>query len=229
MKVAVYARYSTDRQDSRSIDDQFRRCHAFAAGRGFSVVAEFKDAAESGAHLERADMQRMLAATRKRGGAPFQAVLVDDLSRLSRDLGNTWRIVFEDLANVDVRVVDCTTGMASDGEGARLMYGATALVNDYFLQLVRTETHRGLEGRALQGFWTGGRVYGYSTVVEPNPPDPEHPRKRPVIDEREAGVVRRIFRLFVEGMSLKRIACLLNEEGIPAPHDGGKGNKNGRG
>ena len=42
-------------------------------------------------------------------------------------------------------------------------------MNDTFLQLVRTETHRGLEGRALGGFWTGGRVYGYPTIKEPNP------------------------------------------------------------
>src|SRR5262249_14781916 len=41
-----------------------------------------------------------------------------------------------------------------------------------FLQLVKTETHRGLEGRALGGFWTGGRVYGYALRKEENPPDP---------------------------------------------------------
>jgi len=65
-----------------------------------------------------------------------------------------------DLASVGVRVVDCTTGMASDSAGARLTFGALALVNDTFLQLAKTETHRGLEGRALAGFWTGGRVFG---------------------------------------------------------------------
>lgn len=227
--VAIYARYSTDRQDARSIDDQMRRCRAFAAERGYSVIAEYKDAAMSGAHLQRADMQRMLAAAQKDGRPPFKAVLVDDLSRLSRDLGNTWRIVFEDLASVDVKVVDVATGLASDGAGARLTFGAMALVNDTFLQLVRTETHRGLQGRALAGFWTGGRVYGYTTLEEENPPDPEHRRKRPVIDEKEAEVVRRIFRLFAEGMAFRKIAHLLNDEGIPAPHDGGKGHKIGQG
>lgn len=34
------------------------------------------------------------------------------------------------------------------------------------LQIVRSETLRGLEGRALAGFWAGGRVYGYRTVRE---------------------------------------------------------------
>src|SRR5262245_15211535 len=170
--AAIYARYSTDRQDARSIDDQVRRCRAHAATNGLDVRAEYSDAATSGAHVEREGMQKLLAAARARSGPPFQIVLVDDLSRLSRDLGDTWQIVFRDLASAGVRVIDVTTGLASDGAGARLTFGALALVNDTFLQLVRAETHRGLEGRALAGFSTGGRCYGYATVQEDNPPEP---------------------------------------------------------
>lgn len=224
--VVIYARYSTDRQDARSIDDQVRRCRGYAADRELTVRTVYQDAAQSGAHLDRVDMQRLL---RHAQGGAFAAVLVDDLSRLSRDLGNTWRIVFEELAAVNVRVIDVTTGMASDGAGARLTFGAMALVNDTFLQLVRAETHRGMEGRAIAGFSTGGRTYGYSAVTEENPPDPEHPRKRAVIDDAEAYIVVRIFRLFAEGASLKGIAATLNAEGLAAPNDGGRGNKIGRG
>ena len=227
--VAVYARYSSDRQDARSIDDQLRRCREFASARGWQVLAEYKDAAQSGATLDRADMQRLLADVKRRGGAPFSAVLLDDLSRLSRDLGDTWRIVFEDLASTNVTVIDCTTGMASDGAGARVTFGAMALVNDTFLQLVRSETHRGLEGRAIKGFWTGGRVYGYSTVQEPNPPDPEHPRTIVVVNEEQAAVVRRIFELASRGTGFAKIADTLNQGGIPAPYDGVVGKKRGRG
>lgn len=229
LPVVIYARYSTDRQDARSIDDQFRRCRAHAEKHGFKVIAEYKDAAISGAHVERAGMEALLAASRAKGAGRPRAVLVDDLSRLSRDLGNTWQLVFHDLASVDVNVVDVTTGMSSDGEGARLTFGAMALVNDQFLQNVRKQTHRGLEGRALGGFWTGGRCHGYTTVTEENPPDPEHPRKRSVIDPAGAALVVRVFRLFAEGKSVKKIAATLNEEGIAAPNDGGRGNKNGRG
>lgn len=88
--VVIYARYSTDRQDARSIDDQVRRCERYATEKGYTVTDIYKDAAESGATLNRDDMQRVLRDARRRGGAPFKAVLVDDLSRLSRDLGDTW-------------------------------------------------------------------------------------------------------------------------------------------
>lgn len=216
--AAIYARYSTDRQDARSIDDQLRRCRRFAEERGHQVVVEYSDAAQSGASLDRADMQRLLAAARGRPPA-FRAVLVDDLSRLSRDLGATWNLVFGDLAAAGIRVVDCTTGMASDGAGARLTFGAMALVNDTFLQLVRTETHRGLEGRALAGFHTGGRCFGYTTTPEPNPADPEHPRAVLRVEATEGAVVRRIFERYVAGESARRIAEQLNYDRVPAPYD----------
>jgi hypothetical protein len=67
-----------------------------------------------------------------------------------------------------------------------MAFGAMALVSDGFLQMIRTETHRGLEGRALAGFATGGKTYGFSTVPESNPPDADHPRKVRVIATEEA-------------------------------------------
>lgn len=224
--VVVYARYSTLLQDSRSIDDQERRCRAYAAAHGMTVVDVYSDAAESGSHIERAGMQRLLAAARRR---EFRGVLVDDLSRLSRDLGNTWNVVFGDLADRDISVVDVTSGMISTDPNARITFAALGMVNDQFLQSVRKQTHRGLEGRALAGFWAGGRCYGYTTVEEESPPDAEHPRKRPVVEETQAAVVRRVFRLFANGEALKKIAATLNEEGLSAPNDGGRGNKIGRG
>lgn len=222
--VAIYARYSTDRQDARSIADQVRRCTDYASKNGMEVVAMFPDEAISGAHTHRPKLQELLNQARAKH-RPFTAVLVDDLSRLSRDLYDMGRIVFSDLAALNIPVVDVMTNTASDSPIARQMFAAVGMGNDLFLQMVKAETHRGLEGRALAGFSTGGRVYGYSTVEEPNPPDKEHPRKTHVINDQEAQVVRRIFELFVAGHTTKKIAAQLNTEGIPAPYDGGHGAK----
>src|SRR5262249_2065070 len=105
----------------------------------------------------------------------------------------------------------------------------TALMNDAFLEMVRAETHRGMEGRALGGFATGGRTFGYDTHKEQNPVDPEHARSIIVINDEEAALVRRIFRMWCDSDSLKTIAVTLNEERIPAPHDLGMGHKGNRG
>jgi hypothetical protein len=55
MKVALYARYSTDNQRDASIADQFRVCpRAFAEKQGRQIVEEYSDHAISGASLLRA-------------------------------------------------------------------------------------------------------------------------------------------------------------------------------
>ncbi len=217
--AAIYARFSTDRQDARSIEDQTRRCRRFAEDRGYVVVDVFSDAAQSGASLQRAGLQALLAETRNGRRSRFRAVLVDDLSRLSRDLGDTWNLVFGDLAGEGVTVVDVTSGLGSDNAAARITFGALALVNDMARQSARTQTRRGLEGRALASFHTGGRCYGYRTEPEPSPPDPLHPRAVQRVDDEEAGIVRRIFSTYVAGAGLREIARGLNREHIPAPYD----------
>ena len=127
MRAAIYARFSTDRQDVRSLEDQRHRCERRAAERGWSVVAVFTDAAMSGATLNRSGLQELLASARRR---EFEVVLVDDLSRLSRDLGDTWTLLFRDLAGFGVQLLDVTTGLNSADPSAKLAFGASALVNE---------------------------------------------------------------------------------------------------
>ena len=50
-RAALYARYSTDLQDRRSIDDQLALCRGFAEREGLAIVAGFSDAARSGASV----------------------------------------------------------------------------------------------------------------------------------------------------------------------------------
>lgn len=224
--AAVYARFSTERQDPRSIDEQIRRCKDYAARHGFRVTAEYSDAAMTGTNTHRPGLQSLLADAGRR---KFRKVLVDDLSRLSRDLGDTWNLVFGTFASMDVEVVDCSTGIGSNHPAARMSYGAMGLVSDGFVQMIRHETHRNLEGRALEGFHTGGKTFGYATVEEPDPRDPLRPRRVPVIEEGEAKIVREIFAAFLARKSCRAIADELNRRGLPAPHDTTKGNKYGRG
>jgi len=62
---------------------------------------------------------------------------------------------------------------------------------------------------AQDGHSTGGRVFGYTNV----PVDPSNPRsrRRYVIHESVAAVVRRIFELYADGHSLVGIATRLNK------------------
>lgn len=182
----------------------------------------YGDAAVSGATaINRQQLQRLLTDAKTR---TFRAVIVDDLSRLSRDRVESGVLVRQ-LDDLGVSVIDCETGAQSDDESSEMVFGVKALINGEFIKTIRRQTHRGLEGRAIAGFHTGGKTYGYTSTLEPNPADPTKHRKLPVIDQSEAAIVTRIFETFADGRSPRDIAQQLNAEAVPAPHDGGKGFK----
>src|SRR5215813_7098010 len=89
VKVAFYGRYSSDNQRDTSIEDQHRVVQRWAEAHGHELVAKFSDAAVSGANIRLlAGLQEALQAAFARP-APFEALAVDQLSRLSRDVGDT--------------------------------------------------------------------------------------------------------------------------------------------
>jgi site-specific DNA recombinase len=60
LKVAIYARYSSDNQREASIADQLRVCRDHATRQGWTVTEEFTDHAVSGATLLRAGFQALI-------------------------------------------------------------------------------------------------------------------------------------------------------------------------
>ena len=79
MKVAIYARYSSDNQRDASIADQLRICREFAARQGWTVVQEFTDHAISGATLLRSGFQALMRDALNRR---FDVVLAESLGPL---------------------------------------------------------------------------------------------------------------------------------------------------
>ena len=78
MKVAIYARYSSDNQREASIADQFRICREFARRQGWQISNEYSDHAVSGATLLRSGFQAMMqSALRKE----VDVVLAESLDR----------------------------------------------------------------------------------------------------------------------------------------------------
>jgi len=86
MKVAIYARYSSDNQRDASIADQIRLCRGFAERQGWSIAQEFADHAASGATLLRPGFQRLMRDALE---GRFDAVMAESLDRFSRDQEDT--------------------------------------------------------------------------------------------------------------------------------------------
>src|SRR5581483_11080625 len=184
----------------------------WAARHGYTVVAVFEDAALSGCGIEhRAGYQRLLDAALSIP-PPFDAVLVEDLSRLTRDLSEALRL-YHRLRLHGVELVGVSDGISTDRQGAKVQLAVKGLVNELYLDDLRDKTHRGLAGRVQRGLSAGGRTFGYRTVAAPD----EAGAARIEVDPGEAEIVRRIFREYAAGRSMRTIAWRLNAEGVPFP------------
>jgi site-specific DNA recombinase len=93
-RAVIYARFSTDHQDERSIEDQVALCRDYVAKEGLHVVEVFEDRARSGASILNRDGLLALMDGAKINA--FDVVVVEALDRLSRDM--------EDLAGIHKRL-----------------------------------------------------------------------------------------------------------------------------
>jgi site-specific DNA recombinase len=205
-RVALYARVSTEMQaeEGFSIEAQLNEMRAYAAQRGWKVVAEFVDAGISGSTMDRPGLRALLEAAQAR---QFDVVLVHELSRLSRSVFDTFEI-FEQLGRAQV-------GFASVREQqfdlsqphGRFFLTMIASINQYYLDMLRVHTQKSKRERARQGLYNASVApYGYRHVGDARTP--------PEVVEEEAKVVRRVFEMYATGRyTCRQIAEVLNGEG----------------
>jgi len=209
MKVAIYARYSSDNQRDASIADQMRVCRAFAERQGWTLAQEYSDHAVSGATLLRSGFQALMRDALNRR---FDVVLAESLDRFSRDQEDTAGL-FKRLTFAGVNIVTI-----AEGDITHLHIGFKGTMNALFLKDLAEKTHRGLRGRIEDGKSAGGLCYGYRVVKALNAGTVTTGERE--IDPEQAAVVARIFRDFMAGMSPEAIVKALNREGVAGPFGG---------
>jgi site-specific DNA recombinase len=182
MKVALYARYSSDNQRDASIADQFRVCREFAQRQGWQIEREYADHAVSGATLLRPGIQALM---RDALAQRFDIVFAESLDRFSRDQEDTAGL-FKRLTFKGVHIVTL-----AEGDITHLHIGLKGTMNALFLKELAEKTHRGLRGRVEAGKSGGGLCYGYRVV---RARDASLVTGELTIEPNEAQVVERIFR-----------------------------------
>src|SRR6476619_7148326 len=108
-RAATYARYSSELQSDRSIEDQHALCRAYAERNSLNIVATFEDRARSGSSvLNRVGLAKMMERA-KAGG--FDVLLVEALDRISRDQEDL-AAIYKRLSFIDVHIVSVHEGRA---------------------------------------------------------------------------------------------------------------------
>src|ERR671924_1197860 len=203
MKVAIYARYSSENQRDASITDQFRVCREFAQRQGWQIAAEYSDHAVSGATIMRPGFQAMMREALQK---KVDIVMAEALDRFSRDQEDTAGL-FKRLTFAGVNIVTI-----AEGDITHLHIGFKGTMNALFLKDLAEKTHRGLRGRVEDGKSAGGLCYGYRVVKSLSGGTLTTGERE--IEPAEAAIVERIFQEFVAGVAPKAIARRLNQDRI---------------
>jgi len=229
VRCAIYARYSSEQQRKTSIEDQIRNCRAAAERNGWVVLDDFirSDEERTGRTLVGregiADLIRLAMQRPK----VFDAILIDDTSRLGRYLPDVLREC-DRLIYYEVFIYFVSDGLDTRDENSRLVHMVKGYGDERFVRDHGKKVHRGQEGRVLNGYIHGSRCYGYRNV-----PIPDETRKgiygqaaiiavRQEIVPEQAEVVRRIMEMRASGLSFGRIARALKADGIEPPRNPNK-------
>ena len=200
-RAAIYARFSTDLQNERSIEDQIALCQSYAQREGLNIVSTYEDRARSGGSVMGRDgLLRMLDQARERS---LDVVIVEALDCLSRDM--------EDLAGIHKRLSFLGVEIRAVHEGVvnTVLVGLRGLVGQLYREDNAHKVRRGQAGRVTQGLAGGGLTYGYAPVPGKN-------GERVIVND-EAEVVRRVFREYVDGRTPREIAHDLNKDRVRPP------------
>ena len=210
MRVALYARYSTDMQKRETIAVQKGNMRAYLAKAGWQEIGAWADEAISGATLNRPGIQALLAACGRR---EVDVVLADELDRLSRGQSHTAK-VYERLQFLGIRLVT-----VAEGEITRLHVGMKGTMNAEQISATSRKTRDALADRHMKGLNAGGRAYGYELDFQLDARGDRIPGHLKVNTSGSAHIVS-IYEQYAMGRSAKAIAADLYRRGVPGPRGG---------
>ena len=204
----LYERLSRDDNmdgESYSIGNQKKLLTKVAKEKGYTNLVHFFDDGISGVTMDRPGFADMIQQLEQGKAA---AVFVKDLSRLGRNYIEVGRLTEEFFPNHDIRLVAVSDNIDTD-EGENELAPIRNLFNEWYARDISKKRRISNKIKGNAGEPMGQPPYGYVK-------DPENP-KRWIVDEEAAQVVRRIYRMTLEGVGTEQIAAKLEEDGVLTP------------
>ena len=208
--TALYERLSRDDEqqgESNSIINQKQYLEEYAKRQGFSNIWHFTDDGISGTTFEREGFQKLIAEVE---AGNVSTVIVKDMSRLGRNylkVGFYTDIMFPEKG---VRFIAVNNGVDSETMGDNDFTPFLNIMNEWYAKDTSQKIRAIFKAKMQEGKRVSPSVpYGYLR----DPQDKQHL----IIDPEPAEVVRRIYRLVIEGVGVSAIARQLTDERVLIP------------
>ena len=214
MKAAIYCRLSLEDKEksenySESIVNQKSMLLNYAKERGWEVYDIYCDENYSGIDGTRPEYNRLLQDAEEHC---FDIILCKTQSRFSRNMEHIEKYLNGKLQEWNIRFVSVLDNVDTDIKYNKKARQINGLINEWYLEdlsdnvkAVLNNKHR--EGKSTRPFLP----YGLKKS--------RYDKNKIEIDPDSAGVVRRIFNLYTEGVSTKEIAEILNIDKILSPQE----------
>ena len=208
LNIAGYCRISVDDEldrDNVSIENQKAIVSDFV-GRKFpgAALTFFEDRDRSGYTFEQREgyqaMRRELMAHR------LDILVVKDFSRFSRR-NSRGLVELEDLRDAGARIISIGDGIDFPNDDDWLKIQFQFLINEMPVTDTSKKVKSVIRRRQEDGKWICAAPYGY--IV--------NKKQQFEVVPVEADIVRRIYRMYIDGWGYKKIANSLTDEGIPTP------------
>ena len=211
-RVGLYMRLSRedgDKEESSSVTNQREMLKRYVSEQeNFFIVKEYVDDGYTGTNFDRPGFKQMIEDIE---AGIIDTVITKDLSRLGRErlgVGHYTEIYFPEH---NVRYIALLDNIDTYFDaGMNDMAPFKGVINDMYVRDISKKIRSSLVERKKAGNFLGVTApYGYKK-------DPNN-KFHLVINEKEAEVVKRVFRLYLEGNGLTKIAQILTKDGIPVP------------
>ena len=208
--TALYERLSRDDDnagDSNSIVNQKKYLESYAQQRGYTNCRHYTDDGWSGGNFERPAWKQLVADIE---AGKVAHVIVKDMSRAGRDYLQTGFYTEVFFRQHGVHFVAIANSVDSDDQNSNEFAPFLNIMNEWYLRDLSRKQKTAIRVKGESGKpTTNCAIYGYKK-------DPEN-KYHWLIDEEAAAVVRRIFRLTIEGKGPYDIARILFEDKVETP------------
>lgn len=214
LKAAIYCRLSKEDvdkaekdQESESIVNQTMMLLDFVEQKGFDLYDIYKDDDYSGLYDDRPGFERLIKDAK---GGKFHVVVAKSQSRLTRNMEHLERYIHHDFPLWGVRFIGMVDNADTEVKGNKKARQINGLVNEWYCEDLSESIKASYRIKQKKGQFLGSSTpYGYLK-------DPEN-NHHLIPDPYAAGVVKRIFHMYLSGIGKGQIGQILSEEGILVP------------
>lgn len=198
--VALYLRFSSERQKEQSIEGQLRDCIAYCQRKGFRITAIYVDRATTARKdvEKRVHFQEMISDSARQC---WNYIVVWKLDRFARNREDS--VVYKmRLRKNGVQVKSATETISENPEGI-ILESVLEGIAEYYSAELSQKIRRGMRESALKGNSVGGLIpLGYKLE-----------NHKLVIDPNTAHIVQEAFQRYASGDSMAEICRIFNGKG----------------